>query len=72
MSGTFNDCSDWQEQMGTWLKEKICKRIEEGLLVHKKYGAVTQNASECVGMIALIYRDKDTALGPTQPSGSCL
>ena len=62
-SSVYNDCPDFQTAMEEYLKKKICTGIKN--VMHPRKGVLTQNSSERVGMVALIYRDKVTPLGPT-------
>eukprot|EP00966_Prymnesium_polylepis_P136870 3162637-Prymnesium_polylepis.1 len=62
-STTYNDCKDFQKDMEAYLTKKICANISH--VVHPTKGVLTQNASERVGMVALMYRDKVRRLGPT-------
>ena len=49
--------------MAEWVKHTIVDKVDE--FVHSELGGVCQNASERVGDVALQYRSKEIALGPT-------
>ena len=62
-SRAFNDCPDFFKKMETWLTESIIARI--GDIIHPTLGAISQNASERVGDVALGFREKSTDLRAT-------
>ena len=59
----YNDCADFQEEMEVWLQKEIIDKIDD--IIHPIIGAVSQNASERVGDVALQYRTKETDLRAT-------
>ena len=63
-SRQYNDCADFNKGMASYLKANVIIDCIENV-VHAERGAVCQNASERVGMVALKYRDKETPLKPT-------
>ena len=60
----FNDCGDFNEQMQKYLTTKVVQRLDEILV--PGIGAVLQNASERVGTVALLYRDKGVDMKSVQ------
>ena len=62
-SKVFNDCGDFNDRMAEYLKEKVINRLDDILV--PDIGAVSQNASERVGTVALLYRPKGVDLRST-------
>jgi hypothetical protein len=46
--------------MKTWLKNHVINKLDD--IMHPELGALSQNASERVGDVALLYRSKETPL----------
>jgi hypothetical protein len=55
-SREYNDCGDIQKDMAAWLTKNIINKIED--IIHPVHGAVSQNASERVGDVALQYKGR--------------
>ena len=62
-SSQYNDCADFNRRMEEHLTTEFIEKISE--IVHPENGAMTQNASERVGNVALRFRDKERPLKPT-------
>ena len=60
VSSAWNDCPDFHREMAKWLKANVVDPIDD--IVHPQQGAVSQNASERVGRVALKFRTKDVDL----------
>ena len=56
----FNNCGKFKDQMKKWLATHVINKIDD--IIHPEHGALSQNASERVGDVALLYRDKETPL----------
>ena len=63
VSRAYNDCPDFRAAMQGWLRTNVVEPI--GDVVHETRGALSQNASERVGDVALQYRDKVSDLRAT-------
>ena len=63
-SRQYNDCTDFDLEMKEWLSKNVIEVIHD--IIHEKLGAVSQNASERVGLMALFLRSKETCLNATQ------
>ena len=67
-SRQFNDCVTFNKEMQGWLKKNVTNVIDDA--IHPTRGGCCQNASEHVGDVALQFRGKETALGPTHYTAS--
>ena len=63
VSSTYNDCPGQLKELQDWLLSNVIAKLEQILV--PGVGAVSQNASERVGVVALQYRAKHLALQST-------
>ena len=56
----FNDCGKFKSEMKKWLMNHVINNIDD--IIHPELGALSQNASERVGDVSLLYRSKETPL----------
>ena len=68
VSRQFNDCVTFNKEMQGWLKKNVTNVIDDA--IHPTRAGCCQNASERVGDVALGFRSKETALGPTHYTAS--
>jgi hypothetical protein len=62
-SSQYNDCADFAKEMQAYLQSDVLDKLEQ--IIHPTLGALSQNASERVGDVALQYRGKHTELKAT-------
>ena len=62
-SSQYNNCTNFADDMKSYLQTTVINRIDD--FVHPILGAINQNASERVGDVALIYREKSADLKAT-------
>eukprot|EP00964_Phaeocystis_antarctica_P064071 scaffold38504_cov111-Phaeocystis_antarctica.AAC.5 len=62
-SRQYNDCADFQRELKAYLQSDVLDKLEQ--IIHPTLGALSQNASERVGDVALQYRAKHTELRAT-------
>ena len=62
-SSQYNDCPGQLQELKEWLKTNVISKLDQILV--PGVGAVSQNASERVGGVALHYRAKHLALHAT-------